>query len=126
NVSADHLGQDGIETVDDLLHAKALVAERVREGGTIVLNADDPRLAKLPGRRLVGADRKRVVFFSLDPANPVVRRHLAAGGTAYWAGGGHLHQGTGSRVRTLAAEAAIPATLGGAARFQVANALAAL
>jgi cyanophycin synthetase len=30
NVRLDHVGQDGIETLDDLLHIKALVAERVR------------------------------------------------------------------------------------------------
>lgn len=48
NVSADHLGQDGIETVDDLVHVKSLVAERVREGGTVVLNADDARLVQRP------------------------------------------------------------------------------
>jgi cyanophycin synthetase len=125
NISADHLGQDGIETVDDLLHAKSLVAERVREGGTIVLNADDPRLAALPGRRQVGADRKRVVFFSLDGDNPVVVRHLAAGGTAFWAADGWLYEGTGDRARRLVRAADVPATMGGAARFQVANALAA-
>ncbi|WP_439631423.1 cyanophycin synthetase [Gemmata sp.] len=125
NVSADHLGQDGIETVDDLLHVKALVAERVRDGGTVVLNADDERLAALPGRRGVNADRKRVVFFTLDADNPVVRQHLDAGGTAFWAAGGWLHEGTGPDAQRLVRAADIPATLGGAARFQVANALAA-
>ena len=47
NIRADHLGQDGIETLDDLLHIKSLLAERVREGGTLILNADDERLATL-------------------------------------------------------------------------------
>ena len=47
NVRLDHVGQDGIETLDDLLYIKSLVAERVREGGTLVLNADDERLAQL-------------------------------------------------------------------------------
>ena len=125
NVQPDHLGQDGIETLEDLVHVKALVAERVRDGGTIVLNADDPNLAALPGRRLVGADRKRVVFFSLSEDNPVVRRHLAAGGSAFWAADGWLLESGRRGVRRLVREAAIPATFGGAARFQVANALAA-
>src|SRR5205823_2796091 len=83
NIAADHLGQDGIETVDDLLHVKSLVAERVREGGTIVLNADDERLAALPGHRRITKIRRRIAFFSLTPDSPVVQRHLAAGGTAY-------------------------------------------
>ena len=45
NITAAHLGQDGLDTIDDLAHVKALVAERVRDGGTLVLNADDERLA---------------------------------------------------------------------------------
>jgi cyanophycin synthetase len=125
NIAADHIGQDGIETVDDLLHVKALVAERVREGGTIVLNADDERLAALPGRRLVHADKKRIAFFSLHADNPVVRRHLDDGGTAFWVADGWLHEGTGQKSRRLVRTADIPAAFGGAARFQVANALAA-
>ena len=41
NVQLDHLGQDGIEDRGELLRIKSLVAERVRVGGTLVLNADD-------------------------------------------------------------------------------------
>jgi len=33
NITADHLGQDGLETIEDIAHVKALVAERVRDGG---------------------------------------------------------------------------------------------
>ena len=125
NVAADHLGMDGIETMGDLVHAKALVAERVRDGGTIVLNADDAPVAELTERKLVGAERKRVVFFSLNADNQVVRNHLAAGGTAFWAEGGWLLEGRRERILRLVREADIPAALGGAARFQVANCLAA-
>src|SRR5690606_33630446 len=42
NVTRDHVGQDGITDVEDLVWIKSLVAERVRDGGTLVLNADDP------------------------------------------------------------------------------------
>ena len=48
NISADHLGQDGIESVEDLLWIKSLIAERVKKGGTLILNAEDELLAKLP------------------------------------------------------------------------------
>ena len=37
----------GSRSVDDVLYIKSLVAERVKEGGTLILNADDERLAKL-------------------------------------------------------------------------------
>jgi UDP-N-acetylmuramyl tripeptide synthase/D-alanine-D-alanine ligase-like ATP-grasp enzyme len=125
NIQADHLGQDGVQTLDDLLHIKALVAERVREGGTLVLNADDERLARLPqSPRLAGVHR-RVVYFALSPDNPVVRRHVAAGGTACVLEQGWLVELAGDSRRRVVPEAAILVTLGGAARFQTANALAA-
>jgi cyanophycin synthetase len=41
NISDDHIGQDGIKSVEDVVYIKSLVAERVREGGTLILNADD-------------------------------------------------------------------------------------
>src|SRR5678810_388044 len=47
NISDDHVGQDGIKSVEDVLFIKSLVAERVKEGGTLVLNADDEHLARL-------------------------------------------------------------------------------
>ena len=42
NITADHLGDDGIDDLDELVHVKALVAEEIRDGGSVVLNADDP------------------------------------------------------------------------------------
>jgi cyanophycin synthetase len=125
NIQADHLGQDGIKTLDDLLRIKGLVAERVREGGTLVLNADDERLARLPqSPRLAGVSR-RVVYFALSADNPVVRRHVAAGGAACVLEDGWLVELAGTARRRVVREVAIPVTLGGAARFQTANALAA-
>jgi cyanophycin synthetase len=37
NLKPDHIGQDGIEDIEDIIRVKSLVAERVREGGTLVL-----------------------------------------------------------------------------------------
>ena len=50
NITADHLGCDGIDDLDDLTDVKALVAEEILRGGTLVLNADDPRSAGLAQR----------------------------------------------------------------------------
>jgi cyanophycin synthetase len=55
NVTADHLGLKGIETLDDLANVKSLIVETVHKNGTSVLNADDPlcvRMAKRAGGRL--------------------------------------------------------------------------
>lgn len=126
NIQADHLGQDGIETVDDILHIKSLVAERVREGGTLILNADDPVLAELPRHRRMLGTQRNIVFVSLqDDSSPVLRRHLASGGTAYYMAGGLAIEAAGNRRTVLFSPAEMPITLGGTADFQVFNILAA-
>jgi cyanophycin synthetase len=126
NVQQDHIGQDGITGLEDLVHIKSLVLERVRAGGTLVLNADDPHVAKLADRPRIAKVRRTVVYFSLDYDNPVVRRHRTRGGTAYLARDGWVIEAAGSTEQPVMREAEVPATLGGSARFQVANVLAAV
>jgi len=126
NITADHLGQDGLDTIDDLAHVKALVAERVRDGGTLVLNADDPWVRSLVLRPRVRADRKRIVWFSLDAGQPVVVEHLAKGGTAYLVDDGWMVQATGARRTPLMRVVELPGAYGGAAPHVVANILAAV
>jgi cyanophycin synthetase len=124
NIAADHLGQDGIDTVDDIYRVKRIVAERVRAGGTLVLNADDARLAALPEDPAIRGVDRSVVFFALEPG-PVVARHRAAGGRAFYVVDRWIVEAEGDTERPLVPVAALPVTMGGAARFQVANALAA-
>ncbi|WP_433080908.1 cyanophycin synthetase [Dactylosporangium sp. CA-052675] len=119
NLSSDHLGQDGIESVEELVDLKSVVAERVREGGAVVLNADDPRSRELefPGRE--------IIWCSLDPRNPLVRRHWDSGGRAYLLADGWLVELAGRRWVPLLAANELGGGFGGAARHLVANALAA-
>src|SRR3978361_284225 len=126
NIQADHLGQDGIETVEDVLRIKRLVAERVREGGTLVLNADDERLVRLPEHPRVQRIPKQYVYFSLDAANAVIARHTASGGTAYVRNGDWMEERTGQETVKFARVTDFPATLDGTAEFQISNLLAAI
>ena len=65
NVSPDHLGLQGLDTVEMLGWAKATVVRAVRAGGWAVLNAEDPLVR---GYHDVGPGRPW--FFALDPAGP--------------------------------------------------------
>ena len=125
NVQLDHVGQDGIEDLDDILHIKSLVVERVRDGGTVVLNADDPLVLSLAERPDLMRRGCAVVLFSLAPRSFAVRRHVAAGGTAYVARGGSIFELCGKRSTPLVRIDAIPITFDGTVSFNVANALAA-
>ncbi|HEX8354505.1 MAG TPA: cyanophycin synthetase [Pyrinomonadaceae bacterium] len=124
NIQPDHFGQDGIEDLGDLVHIKSLVAERVRPGGTLVLNADDERLARLTEARRVRAEEKRVVYFSLRADHVLIRKHLDGGGTAFFARDGRVVEAAGAEQWDVLGLADVPVTLGATAEFQVANVLA--
>ncbi|MEW5850963.1 MAG: cyanophycin synthetase [Myxococcota bacterium] len=125
NIQRDHLGQDGIESLEDLIHVKALVAERVRHGGTLVLNADDEHALGLADAPRVRSPRRNVVFFSLHADSPVVRAHCAANGTAYFPHDGWIIEQRGHHREPVARIHDIPVVMRGLAEFQLANALAA-
>ncbi|HSG98104.1 MAG TPA: Mur ligase family protein [Woeseiaceae bacterium] len=120
NVSEDHLGDFGSRNLDELLEIKWVVSHAVRRDGKLVLNAEDERLV-----RKAGHYDGEVVWFSLDPDNAVVAAHVQAGGTAFVLDGDEMLRLQGGARESICQAAAIPITLGGAARHNVANALAA-
>ncbi len=126
NIHPDHIGQDGIEDENDILRIKSLVAERVREGGVLVLNADDPLLAGVPERPKVKRVAKRIVWFTFDTSNPVVQKACSAGETVYALENGVIREIAGSRRLHIVDATALPFTFGGTARFQIANLMAAV
>jgi cyanophycin synthetase len=126
NIQLDHVGQNGITTLEDLVYIKSVVAERVREGGTLILNADDEQLVKLAENPRVSKVPKKIVYYSLKPSNPVVRRHIAQGGVAFCLLNGWLTEMTSFEQRSLVDASALPMTLGGKSEYQISNALAAL
>jgi cyanophycin synthetase len=126
NITNDHIGTDGVDTIDDLIGVKALVAEEIREHGHLVLNADDRHSAGLARRPSV-RDRQPVIsYFSVSPGNPVIAEHLRHGGTAYLLDDGDLVEITGSARATLASVHDLALSLDGQARFMIANVLAAI
>lgn len=121
NVSSDHLDIQGIHTLPELAEVKATVCRVTRPDGLVVLNADDPLVAAV-ARRV----RARVAYFSMDPAgSPRVARHRRAGGLAWLLMGNHLVECEGPTEHELLDVADLPVALGGLARHNVANALAA-
>ena len=117
NVSEDHFGEYGIHSLADLARAKLVVAHALGSGGLLVLNADDPELvAASAGLRC------RTGWFSLDEDNAFVAAARQAGAPACSPRDGHLWLWTPSDEHDLGEIAAMPLTLGGAARHNIANA----
>jgi cyanophycin synthetase len=126
NISADHLGSDGIDDLDELIGVKALVAEEIRPGGTVVLNADDPATAALAQRPAVRRHAPDIRYFSLEPDNPVALAHRGGGGVSYALTDGQLTEIEGTRGRALISVAELPGAFSGRAPHVVADALAAV
>jgi cyanophycin synthetase len=121
NVTSDHLDLQGIHTLPELAEVKATINRMTRPNGWVILNADDRHVAAV-GRRV----RARVAYFSMaGDASPRIRRHLKRGGRAYLVRDGRLGEAEGSRWRPIARLSQVPVALGGIARHNVANALAA-
>ena len=121
NVSADHLGLQGIDTLDELAEVKGTVVRITKRDGWAVLNADDPRVWAM--RRETKAN---LYAFSLAPRSAGVEEALDAGGRAAVLERGWLVlRASGRRPRRLVEAAAMPVAFAGLSRYNIANALAA-
>ena len=129
NVTGDHLGLHGIDTLPQLAHVKAVLVEAVPRSGAAVLNADDRLVA-----RMARVCRGQVVYFSMSTKKGEegfdrVDGHTGRGGAAMVLeqtdDGELVVLRHGSRTMPLLYTHLIPATFGGRARMNVANALAA-
>jgi len=121
NISEDHLGQYGIEDIQDLTKVKSLVAESVQRHSYVILNADDPLVA-----RMAKNTKGRVILFSTHHQNRKVCKHLALGGTAVMVDKGRIIICTGANSAFVCNLSKIPLTWGGKALHNVQNVLAAV
>lgn len=123
NIQPDHGAPDESAANANLLKIKSLIAAQMRDNGALIFNADDELLAKF------GIDSSRTVnqtiFFSLKPNHITIKRHILNGGTVYTVRGNWLVETTRAGETPIVKVAEIPATLGGCAEFNTANALAA-
>jgi cyanophycin synthetase len=121
NVSADHLGLQGIDTLDQLAEVKSVVCRITRPDGWVVLNGDDPRV--LATRASIKA---RPWVFSRDADSPAIREVLSDGGRATTVIDGWLCVLLPDADPDPLVEVVdVPMTLAGLSRFNVENALAA-
>ena len=121
NVSADHLGLKGIDTLEQLAELKRIVVEVARD--TAVLNADDDLCLKMADY----TQAEHVCYVTMNPAHTLVKEHIRAGGRAMV-----LEQGINGDMITLYDNSThyqlvwthqIPATMDGKATHNVQNAM---
>jgi cyanophycin synthetase len=77
NVTEDHLGLGGIDSLDDLARVKAVVPSAVHNNGYAILNADDDHAYAM--RRKLDC---KIALFSMDAESPRIKKHCENGGLA--------------------------------------------
>lgn len=120
NVSEDHLGLQGIDTIDQLTEVKASVTKITRPDGWTVLNADDPRVLSMR-RGTTG----RPWLCSVHPGHPAIRETLAEGGRATTVLDDWLTVLESSHARPLVRLEDVPMTIAGISTPNVRNVLGA-
>lgn len=117
NIAADHLGEYGIHTVEDLANAKFTIAKAVAHSGTLILNADDERL-KARGQDFSGD----VTWYGLSLTAADIP---TSGSTAFIADDHFVLAQDGVVTQLLPVNDFAPA-LNGAAGYNMSNALGAI
>jgi len=121
NISSDHLGLKGIDTLDQLAEAKRVVVEVAKD--VAVLNADDHLCLQMADY----TKAKKVCYVTMNPGHLLVKEHINRGGMAFV-----LEQGINGDMITIYDNGAhipllwthlIPATIEGKATHNVQNAM---
>lgn len=119
NVTDDHLGIDGIDSLEDLAFVKSLVAEAVKIDGYAVLNAED-NMTNLILKRL----KSKVMLFYKNEESIVVDQYLAYP-RVFLEGGDIVIFDENIKTHIVCVKQ-IPATCGGSLTCNIENCLAAV
>ena len=120
NIQEDHLGLSDIHTLEDLARVKATVVKSVIKTGWAILNAEDEYCVKI-GEEL-GCN---VAYFSMDEENPLIRKLCKEGKIVAVYENGFITVKKGEWKIRVERATHVPLTLGGKAKFMIANVLAA-
>ncbi len=116
NISADHFGEYGIDSLDDLAEVKMVAAYALGNDGTLVLNADDPVLLARAASQVC-----KVGLFAHNDSHPALGAHRETGGSTCGLVNEQLwltHRGVRTSLGNIRE---MPLTLNGAAIYNVAN-----
>ncbi len=121
NIAADHLGSYGITDVPALADAKFQLADAVRPGGRLILNGDDPELVARSAR--FGGD---ITWYGLDLDPAALQIWIDGRGHAVFVADGQLMLARDGQQIAVLPVADFKPGMGGAAKFNISNALGAI
>lgn len=121
NISSDHLGEGGIDTLEELTRLKSTVTEAVKISGHAVFNADDPLVLSCVERT-----KGRPILFSRDAENQALKTNFEKGNLNVTVKEDNIIIQKKGWSSTVASVFEIPITFDGKAGFNIENVLAAV
>jgi cyanophycin synthetase len=120
NISADHIGQDRISSIEEMAEVKGVVIEMVKPDGHAILNADDPLIVKYRDKI-----KCKSILFSLNSEQDVLKTHVEEGGIIITVEDETIVIHDKTLKFPIVKITDVPLTLEGSASFNIANVLAA-
>ena len=120
NITEDHLGIDGVYTIDDLAKVKALVGEAVKEDGYVVINGDNDMSISILHRLM-----SKLIIFSKDKDNEVMQSNIKKGGCGVYVDGDNIIIQKGTSTEKLIDIKSIGIAMKGILKYNIENAMAA-
>ena len=120
NIQEDHLGLSDIHTLDDLARVKATVVRSIKKDGWAILNAEDDQCLKIANELSCN-----IAYFAMDENNPKVKQFAKEGKIVAVYENGFITIKKGEWKIRVEKATHVPSTLGGKAKFMIANVLAA-
>lgn len=121
NITEDHLGLNGIDTLEELAKVKSVVARSTFDNGYAILNADDDIVYAIKDELDC-----HIALFSLDDNNPRIAAHCDSGGWAAIIEKGYFTICKGEWRIRVAKVNQVPLTFGGSATCMIKNVLPAI
>ena len=120
NIQEDHLGLSDIDTLDDLARVKATVVKSIKKDGWAILNAEDEYCLK------IAKDLScNIAYFSMDENCDTAKQLAKEGKIVAVYENGFITIKKGEWKIRVERATHVPLTLGGKAKFMIANVLAA-
>ncbi|SHI44318.1 cyanophycin synthetase [Clostridium amylolyticum] len=120
NITADHLGIDDINSLEELAYVKSLVVEAVKDNGYAVLNSED-----YWSMQMINRVKSNKIFFGKDRENNYLLKNLNDGGYGIYLKDNIICVEKDDKVYKICSVDEIPITLKGRLKHNIENAMAA-
>jgi len=121
NIGDDHIGIDGINTLEDMADVKSLIVEAVKPEGYSIINADD-----IYAERIAKRASGNIIYFSQNHNNRLIIQNKNNGKKAVYIKQNIIYIFNGEKELPVINIENIPATFGGALEHNIENSLGAV